>query len=481
MNKNVEVRALNTRAKSVMKNLSYTLTSNLVSLAISSLVVLVVPKLIGVEEYGYWQLYMFFTSYVGFLHFGWNDGIYLRYGGDDYRNLDKKLFFSQFLMLTISQISIACLIVVFTLLNIHDSDRNYIIRMTALCLLVVNVRYMFLYILQATNRIKEYAKITMLDRIVYVILIVLFLLLGIRDYKLIIVADISAKFVFLLYAMYCCKEIAFQKLSIFYFNFIEMFENIKVGIKLMFSNIANIMIIGVVRFGIERFWGVSTFGKISLTFSVSNLMMIFINAIGIIMFPLLKRTDERKISNLYLTIRDLLLVVTLGVLILYFPMKSILTLWLPDYADTLMYMCLLFPMCIFEGRTAVLINTYYKAMRKESLLLKINLISLFISILITVITTLILKNLHFAVLSILLLLAFRSLFAEILLCKSLELSIMKDIILELIVVSLFVISGWFFSSLIGGIVYIVVYFTFLIMKRRDIAKSFNKLKQFMST
>lgn len=66
MNKNVEVRALNTRAKSVMKNLSYTLTSNLVSLAISSLVVLVVPKLIGVEEYGYWQLYMFFTSYVGF-------------------------------------------------------------------------------------------------------------------------------------------------------------------------------------------------------------------------------------------------------------------------------------------------------------------------------------------------------------------------------------------------------------------------------
>ena len=51
-------------------------------------------KLIGVEKYGYWQLYLFYTSYVGFFQLGWNDGIYLRYGGEDYNNLDKGLFFA---------------------------------------------------------------------------------------------------------------------------------------------------------------------------------------------------------------------------------------------------------------------------------------------------------------------------------------------------------------------------------------------------
>ena len=72
---------MNNKALDFIKNFSYTLSSNLLSLVISTLVVLIIPKLIGVEEYGYWQLYIFYTSYIGFLHFGWNDGIYLRYGG----------------------------------------------------------------------------------------------------------------------------------------------------------------------------------------------------------------------------------------------------------------------------------------------------------------------------------------------------------------------------------------------------------------
>ena len=47
----------------------------------------------------------------------------------------------------------------------------------------------------------------------------------------------------------------------------------------MFANIASMLIIGVVRFGIERSWDVETFGKVSLTLSASNLMMLFINAV----------------------------------------------------------------------------------------------------------------------------------------------------------------------------------------------------------
>ena len=73
----------------LVKNFSYSLTSNLISLIISTLVVLVIPRIIGVEDYGFWQLYLFYSSYIGFLHFGWNDGIYLRYGGEEYDDLDK--------------------------------------------------------------------------------------------------------------------------------------------------------------------------------------------------------------------------------------------------------------------------------------------------------------------------------------------------------------------------------------------------------
>ncbi len=84
---------MNSRAVNFIKNFSYTITSNMISVVISALVTLVVPKLIGIEEYGYWQLYLFYSSYIGFLHFGWNDGIYLKYGGKEYNDLDKGYFF----------------------------------------------------------------------------------------------------------------------------------------------------------------------------------------------------------------------------------------------------------------------------------------------------------------------------------------------------------------------------------------------------
>lgn len=43
--------------------------------------VFVVPKLISVEDYGYWRIFMLYAGYVGFLHFGFADGALLRWAG----------------------------------------------------------------------------------------------------------------------------------------------------------------------------------------------------------------------------------------------------------------------------------------------------------------------------------------------------------------------------------------------------------------
>jgi len=43
--------------------------------------VFVVPKLISVEDYGYWRLFGLYAGYVGFLHFGSADGSLLRWAG----------------------------------------------------------------------------------------------------------------------------------------------------------------------------------------------------------------------------------------------------------------------------------------------------------------------------------------------------------------------------------------------------------------
>lgn len=467
---------LNTKMLKILRNLSYTITSNIFSLIVSSLVILIVPKLIGLEEYGHWQLYMFYAAYVGFMHFGWNDGIYLRYGGEKYGNLEKKVFFSQFYMLCIFQLIMGTLIIFLAYIMTVDANKLFIIQMTAVCMVIMNVRSMLLYVLQSTNRIKEYAQITLLDRLIYIILISIILLVGIRDYKIIIIIDILTKCITLLYSMFKCKEIVFRNLSIFYFDFKEVKENITIGIKLMLANISSMMIVGSVRFGIERSWSVAVFGKVSLVLSITNLMMIFINAVGTVMFPLLRRSNKSNYPRIYSVIKDFLIMISLGLLALYYPLRVIIGVWLPNYSVSLEYMALIFPLFVFEGKMSVLINTFYQALRKEKQILGINIISLLLSILITIVTTVLLKDLIFAILSIVILLAIRSILAELFLSQIIGVSILKDTIIELIVISAFVLTSWFVESWYSIILYMIVYLSYTFFKRKDFANSIKNAK-----
>ncbi|WP_276649966.1 hypothetical protein [Globicatella sulfidifaciens] len=470
---------MNVKAMSIIKNMSYTISSNLISLIVSTLVVLIIPKLIGIEEYGYWQLYIFYSSYVGFLHFGWNDGIYLRFGGEEYKNLDKRLFYSQFIELLASQIFIGVLLWVVSIILVGDMNRGFILQMVAIAMILVNTRLMFFYILQATNRIKEFARLTILDRLVYILLIIIFLLLGIRDFKLMIIADLIGKAISFIFAIFACKDLVFNKMNTFYLTISEAIVNISVGIKLMFANIASMLIIGIVRFGIERAWDVSTFGKVSLTLSISKMVMIFINAVGIIMFPILRRTSKEKLAGIYSTLRDFLMVLLLAVLILYYPLKTVMAVWLPQYAESLLYMSLVFPMFIYEGKMALLINTYLKTLRREKVMLRINIISMFLSLVMTYVTTKIFVNLDVAILNIIVLLAIRSALAESYVAKELGIKVKKDIILELLLTLVFILTGWFINSWLTTLIFIGAYLCYLLIKRKDIVGTIQNIKLLM--
>jgi O-antigen/teichoic acid export membrane protein len=343
-------------------------------------------------------------------------------------------------------------------------------------MLIVNLRGFLIYILQSTNKIKEYARVTIFDRLLYILLIILFLLSGGRNYKLIIIIDLLGKFISLIFAMIVCKRLVFLNIRYFKINFIETYTNISVGIKLMISNIASMLIVGVVRFGIERTWDITTFGKVSLTLSISNLLMLFINALGIIMFPVLRRTDKNSLPSIYIMMRDLLMAVMFGMLIFYYPAKEVLTIWLPDYAESLKYMALLFPLSVYEGKMALLVNTYFKTLRKEKLMLRINILVMSLSMLTTIVTTIAFKKLDIAVFSIVLLLMLRAVISEVAISKILNLYLLKDILLELTLTFAFIISGWYFDSILTLIIYLGFYLTYLVIKRKDLIVTKDKIK-----
>ena len=418
---------MNTKFKNILENITYTFTANILTMLISVIMTLILPKFLGVTDYSYYQLYIFFVSYVGFFHFGWIDGIYLKIGGMEYSDLEKSNYITQFWMLNALEIVIAAIISIFALFTIKNIDKSLVMIATSVCGVITILRTYLLFILQSTNRIKEYAKYTRLDRFIYFALVIIFLFLGFNNYKIILYIDIFSKLVALILCVNKMKDIVFGKLNISKNILFEIFENISIGIKLMLANIASTLIIGVIRFGIQRNWDIETFGKISLTLNISNLLMTFINAVAVIMFPLLRREEESNLPRIYTILRNTLMIFLYMMLIFYYPIKLILSTWLPQYEDSLRYMALLFPICIYESKMSMLINTYLKSFRKEKSMLIINTISLILSLIVTILSVFILNNLTLAILSIVFLLGFRCVIGELVLTKIMNILIYKDI------------------------------------------------------
>lgn len=454
--------------KSFIRNLSYAIGSNIISMLVSISITFVIPRFLGVHEYSLLQLYMFYNSYAAFAYFGWADGVLLRYGGSKYKSLEFSMYKLQWLLYILLNILVASVVVIYALLFLHGTDKFSVMLFVSLNIVVDLPKTFLRYILQSTNRIREYANPLIFEKILNLVFAVLLIICGAKRFESFAAGDILGKLVSLSIAIYYCKEITFAKPGCFQYAFSESKENLKVGSKLLLANISSMLIVGTVRFFIEKQWDLVTFGKISLTLSVSNFLMVFINSVGVVLFPMLKRTDSEKLPLIYSAMRTCLMFPLLGMLVCYYPAKAILSIWLPQYKDSLIYMALLFPMCVFESKMSMIINTYLKSLRKEKWLLMVNVVTVFLSVTITLITTYWLHNLDLAVASIVFLLAFRCVCAELLLSTVLDVNVKTDIILELALTAIFIVASWFVGGILGLAIYAIAYLIYLIIKREDL-------------
>lgn len=473
---------MNTKAKSVIKNLYYTVAANFVTLLISVLLNLFVPKLLGVKEYSYWQLYVFYSSYVGFLHLGWIDGIYLKIGGEEYEDLDKAKLGAQYWYLILFETILAILVGGYAYIFLPVSNKSVILILTAIVAVVTIAKQFIQYILQSTNRIREYAHLSRSDRYLYVLFIGIYFFAGGRNFFWLIILDITSKLIITLWGMYQIKDMLFSRIVPLKNIWSEILDNINIGSKLMLSNIASMLIIGTIRFFVQHRWSIEVFGKLSFTLSISNMFLTFINAIGVVMFPLLRRTDNNRLSGLFLTLRTLFVPITYSFLLFYIPVKIILVAWLPQYSVSLMYMGILFPMVVYEGRMSLLINTYLKTLRKEKTILFVNVITLVISILLGIVTVYVFENLFLSVALIILCLAIRCNLAEYLLSKSLSIDLKVKLLQESLLSIIFIASNLIVSNdMISFLIYAIAFIFFILINIKAIKASTTEFYHLMKS
>lgn len=458
-----------------VKNMSYSFSSNILTMLISLIAALVIPKLISVDQYGYYQLYIFYANYVGVSFLGLCDGFYLRLGGKYYDDINKPVYCTQFWLLGLYEIVFFFCIFAGSRFLVTDADKQYVIGCTCIAALAMCLTWFTTYILQATAQIKEYAIVTVLERVLYVLAAVPLILAGYRGFRMLILVDVAAKYIAMLSGVYYCRNIVFAGSFKLREGLAEAKKNIAVGFQYMLALLCNMLIIGVVRFGIEHHWDITIFSKVSVTITVSNLILTAINAVAVVIYPMLRRTNEERLPQFYRIIRVLLGIAAFFVLVFYYPVQRILSVWLPQYAESLRYAAILFPICVYESKMSMLVNTYYKTLRLERLLMKCNMAALALSVVLTLVSTLVLNSVTAAIISILIVLIIRCILSEMILSTKFPIKVVKDIIIELVMTLAFIICNWYFG-LLGMFMYAVCYVIYLIIKRKDILESLNFIK-----
>lgn len=440
----------------LIRNISDSVIANLVSLLVGVTVVLLMPKLLGVEEYGYFQLFLFFISYVGFFHFGWADGIILRYAGERWERLNRPRFAGQTAFFFLFEISLWGLFCFASWISGEDGGRLYVLLSTGGCAVLVLTNTFFRFILQATSRIRAFAFLTLSERLTYLVLVLLGVTLRERNFHFYVATYVGAQAISLAVAIFLCRDIVKTHPERWQNIWRETWLCLEAGSKLMVANIASMLILGVLRFGIERVWGVITFGKVSLLLSALSFLLVFVNAVSTVLLPSLRGESNERLRMMYFSLRCCLSWFLLLSFVFVWPVQEIAKWWLPDYADALNLLPLVLPVCLYECTVNLATGTYLKVLRMEKDFLWGNSWALAVSLVLMLIFMVIWKNLPLTILSMSIALAARLWLLEYRLIGRLGISVRPILLTETVVCVAYVmlcagIGGWQ-----GALIYAVV-------------------------
>ena len=449
-----------------------------VAMALSIIQTMLVPKLLGSTQYGYWQLFLFYQSYVGFAHLGLNDGIYLIKGGQPRDIIDKKSVNSQFIFGAMFQLALALAIVVIALGGGFGPDREFVIVCTGIFLVIQNAATYLMYVLQAMNETRRSSYSTIVERLTFLIPLVVLLIKRYTTYQPFVISYIFSSVVQLAYCSWFCRDFFRAGLEPVRQAAGEAWGSIRVGFKLMVANIASQLVLGIARFAIDAAWGIDTFGELSLSLSLVNFFLAFVSQASMVLFPALRQAGLAEAKGFFVNVRDTMSLFFPIIYVLYYPMVWILSWWLPKYANSFVYFAFLIPICVFDSKMNICCTTFFKVRREEGRLLKVNVCTCVVSAVLTLGSVYVLGSIFWVINGVVISIVGRSLWSEARLTHELAVPSNRAITAgELVLTLVFVSTAFLLPGFAALGCYCVAYAAFIFTFRSRACELLNKMKR----
>ena len=363
--------SLKPAVSSFKKNMLLALGAQAVALGVGLIKSLVLPAAMSVEGFAYWQVYVLYSGFVGVCAFGYTDGVYLLYGGYDYKDLPLERLRGAnrvyCLFLAVLSIALGC----FAMLG-DDGLRSFAFAFVALDVFVLCMSGLCTYVLQVTNQFKRYSFCTVVDKVIFLAAAVCMAAAGLADFRLYVVVDAATKVVALACFGWFCRGVLFGRASALATSSREALTYARTGISLMLANFSGMLISNLGRFIIDWLGDLASYAFYSFGNSVTNLVLTFVTAVSSVLYPKLKRVSDGDLGSYFLRIDKAMLPIASAGLLLYFPALWFVGAFYARYAPMLAYLNVMFVSAVYQARISILVNTFYKTLRMERRMLLAN-------------------------------------------------------------------------------------------------------------
>lgn len=469
---------MNNLGKSLTRKLGYSFAANIITLLVSVLTVSFIPKYMSVSDYGLYQLFLFYFGYIGFLHFGVFGGAIIRYAGCTYFELNYNSLKSQSCILFII---LLCLLLILSLINLELSvfADNSIVLMFIVAAAAQHVIWYCISVLQMSNRIEDASRLQFVERVSWGILSISAIVLGFYSAVHIIFAFCLTRLISMVYSLIFIPEVVKASACFGKYIWKEFKTNFALGFPITLSDICSILVLGIIRFSISDIWGISVFAKTSLVLSATLIFLTFVSSASVVLLPVLRQLNNRVADALLAPLNLLISYIFLLGLLFCYPIQFIICLWLPKYADSLIFMGILFPIIFFEGKFNLLIVTYLKKVLKTKQILYINIFTMFLSLVGCIVCGYNLHNLQLIILWITIVLAIRCTIGEFVLSKQLAFTddSIKEYSLMLLIIICFEAGIFMFDNFQAFVLYFISLVIYSFIKYEKLKNAWHNIKQ----
>lgn len=339
------------------KGMLQILIANIFNLILGIILSFVVPKFLSVDSYALYKVYALYITYAGFFHFGYADGMYLKYGGkridkinrDDLAKNYKNFFY---IILVVA--------VFFLIVGLIRND--YILICFSIGQFTTNLLNYLRSLYQATGEFSLYSRALNIEKVgVFLFTLIFIFVFHSDNYLVYITIQVVVGTVvssFLLFNL--DRRLCF--ISKGGFSFSECVSNISSGIVLMLGNFSSGLFTGLDRWFVKFLMSSTSFAMYSFSSSLLNLLNAFISPITISLYNYFcKNLDFSKIVRM----KELILAWSLLLIAGAYPVKWVILNFLEKYDGSISIIFILFAAQIFISIIQGVYVNLYKATRLQ--------------------------------------------------------------------------------------------------------------------